>query len=186
MTSDHAIVIDDFTPIARELRADALASQFVDYQPVDGEIYKRVCIKPLTGIQNRIERVMGPVDMLGMGYRLNHSGELPNSYIHSDIGWGTHAFVLYLSDGPGGTAFWRHKETGLIRLVPGDADALAATVPDLNDSDRWDMTNIVEMKFNRATIYDSTLFHSRYPFEAFGDDNETGRLVAVAFFTPKG
>lgn len=41
------------------------------------------------------------------------------------------------------------------------------------------------MQLGRLVIYESALFHSRWPFEAFGTDPESGRLIAVAFFTPR-
>lgn len=129
--------------------------------------------------------------MLGMGYRLNFAGELPNAAVHSDLGWGTHALVLYLSDPPMGanqcgTAFWRHNATGAHRIDPGDFDLLDEIQVDWNDESAWTQRARVPMQFNRALIYESALFHSRYPFEAFGDNAETGRLIAVAFFTPRG
>ena len=40
-------------------------------------------------------------------------------------------------------------------------------------------------RMGRAVIYESELFHSRYPFAAFGSGPEDGRLVAVAFFSPE-
>lgn len=178
------IVIDDFTPIASALRADALASEFIDWEGPDGEVYRRICIKDLPGIQERIERHMGPVEMLGMAYRLNHSGEPPNAAIHSDMGWGTHALVLYLCDGPGGTAFWRHKATGLETLMPGQVAEWEAVRDDWNRAEAWEQTELVELKFNRGVIYDGSRFHSRWPFEAFGTDESSGRLIVVAFFTP--
>src|SRR5690606_20663050 len=105
---DGVRVIDGFL----DAREDALRSEFADFDAPDGETYRRVCIKEVPGLREAIERAVGPVDMLGMGYRLNYAGELPNTAIHSDLGWGTHAAVVYLCDGPGGTAFWRHKGTG--------------------------------------------------------------------------
>ena len=179
------IIIDDFTPIAEQLRSDALKSKFSDWQAPDGEIYRRVCITKLPGIQYRIEQAMGPVKMMGMGYRLNFNGERPNAAIHSDLGWGTHAMVLYLCDGPGGTAFWRHRATGLDTLLPGQLDEWRLVRGDWNDANAWDQTDLVDLKFNRALIYEGSRFHSRWPFEAFGSDAETGRLIVVAFFTPE-
>lgn len=184
MHHQKVLVVDDFTPLARALRHDALASEFIDWEAPDGEVYRRVCIKELPGIQRRIERLMGPVQMLGMGYRLNFDGEPPNAAIHSDLGWGTHAMVLYLCDGPGGTAFWRHKGTGLETLLPGQVDEWHSVRDDWNDASAWDQLEMVELKFNRAVIYEGSRFHSRWPFEAFGNDARTGRLIAVAFFTP--
>lgn len=180
------IVADGFLGDPMRVRRQALDSKFVDWDGPDGERYKRICIIEVPGLQDGIERVMGPVDVLGMGYRLNFGGELPNAAVHSDIGWGTHACVLYLSKGAGGTAFWQHKSTRAHRIDPGDTDLLEKVRGDWNDESKWDCHRLVRQRFNRAAIYDSTLFHSRYPFKAFGNDPQTGRLVAVAFFTPAG
>ena len=128
---------------------------------------------------------MGPVEMLGMGYRLNFNGELPNAAIHSDMGWGTHAAVLYLSEGDGGTAFWRHRATGASRIDPGDVILFEHVRHDWDDAVKWDQIGLAEMKLGRCVIYESALFHSRWPFAAFGADADTGRLVGVAFFTPE-
>jgi hypothetical protein len=178
-------VFDDFLPDSAAVRAHALASEFVDWPGYDGEVYRRVCLTEVPGLQDRIEQVMGPVEMLGMGYRLNFGGELPNAAIHSDLGWGTHALVLYLSEGEGGTAFWRHKATGANRIDPGDMALFEAVRHDWDDAERWEQLALAEMKMGRAVIYESALFHSRWPFAAFGMDANDGRLIAVAFFTPK-
>lgn len=178
-------IIDNFLPDTAAIRAHALASEFVDWPGYDGEVYRRVCLTDVPGLLERIEQVMGPVEMLGMGYRLNFGGELPNAAIHSDLGWGTHALVLYLSEGEGGTAFWRHKVTGANRIDPGDAELLEIVRHDWDNAERWDQLALAEIKMGRAIIYESAYFHSRWPFAAFGTDANDGRLIAVAFFTPK-
>jgi len=122
--------------------------------------------------------------MLGQAYRLNYQGERPNQSIHSDMGWGTHALVLYLCEGPGGTAFWQHNETEAVSINPGDVELYEKIKDDWEDASKWTMRACAELKFNRAVIYTSDLFHSRYPFEAFGEHPGDGRLIAVAFFTP--
>lgn len=177
-------IFDNFLPDAQSVRDEALSSEFIDWQGPDGEVYKRICITEVPGLQGRIEEVMGrPVHMLGMGYRLNFGGEMPNAAVHSDMGWGTYALVIYLSDGQGGTAFWRHKETGAHRIDPGDFDLFAKVNGDWNDESKWYMHQLVPMKLGRALIYESALFHSRHPFAAFGNGPEDGRLIAVAFFS---
>jgi len=178
-------VFDAFLPDPHAIRAHALGSEFIDWQGHDGEVYRRVCLAEVPGLRERLEQVVGPVEMLGMGYRLNFGGELPNAAIHSDLGWGTHALVLYLSDGPSGTAFWRHKATGAHRIDAGQVELFERVRHDWDDASRWQMTEMVPMQFGRALIYESALFHSRWPFAAFGTDADTGRLIAVAFFTPK-
>lgn len=180
------IVIDDFLADAAAVRADGLAAPFIDWPGHDGEVYKRVALVEVPGLQAGIERALGPVRMLGMGYRLNFNGELPNAAIHSDLGWGTHAAVLYLSEGPGGTAFWQHKRTGAERIQQGDHALFEEVRDDWNDPEAWEQRSLVGMKLGRCVIYESELFHSRWPFEAFGADPQSGRLVAVAFFTPEG
>lgn len=176
---------DGFLADPVEARRDGLSSDFVDWQGHDGQVYKRVCLKPVPGLQTAIEGVYGPVDMFAQGYRLNFGGERPNQSIHSDLGWGTHAAVVYLSEGHGGTAFWSHKATGADRIKVGDHELFEAIGGDWEREDAWRMTGMAELAFNRAVLYDSSLFHSRYPFEAFGSDEQDGRLVAVAFFTPR-
>lgn len=176
-------IIDAFLPAT--VRQDGLRAPFVDWPAHDGEVYKRVALVEVPGLQDAIELEAGPVDMLGMGYRLNFGGEMPNAAIHSDMGWGTHAAVVYLSEGEGGTAFWRHKATGAERLDPGDVDLFNQINDDWNDETKWEMTRLVEMQIGRGLIYESARFHSRYPFAAFGTGPDDGRLVAVAFFTPR-
>jgi hypothetical protein len=178
-------IIDGFVPDAAAVREEALRADYVDWPGHDGEVYKRICICEVPGLRAAIEREMGPVQMLGMAYRLNFEGEMPNAAVHSDLGWGTHALVLYLSEGEGGTAFWRHKATGAERIRQGDEALWHAVRDDWNNEDAWEQVGLAEMRMGRAVIYESELFHSRYPFAAFGSGPEDGRLVAVAFFTPE-
>lgn len=178
--------VDDFLPDPEAVRRAALSAEFIDWAAPDGEVYKRVCITEIPWLRDRLEQVVGPVDMLGMGYRLNFAGELPNAAIHSDVGWGTHALVLYLNhESPGGTAFWQHRATGARRLGPKDGKLLERVRGDWNDETAWKLVDLIPLKFNRAAIYESALFHSRIPLRAFGSTREDGRLIAVAFFTPR-
>lgn len=178
-------VIDDFHPCPEALREHALFQEYEDWLGHDGQVYKRICRTEIPGIRQLIEGLLGPVDMLGMAYRLNYNEEEPNAAIHSDIGWGTHALVHYLSDGPSGTAFWKHRETETTSISSGQEWLLDKINKDWNDEDKWEIEKYVNMKFNRALIYESKLYHSRYPFKAFGNSPETGRLIVVAFFTPR-
>lgn len=178
-------VIDDFMPCPQKTRSDGLSADYIDWPGFDGEVYKRVCLTDIEGLQDGIEKAMGrPVQMLGMGYRLNFNKELPNAAIHSDVGWGTHALVLFLNEqGEGGTAFWKHKASGATKIYHDDAELIEQVKDDWNNPEAWEMHQLVEMKFNRALIYESAYFHSRYPFEAFGTGFDDGRLIAVAFFS---
>lgn len=179
------LLVDGFLDDPDAVRTDALQADFFDWQGHDGQVYKRVCLETVPGLQEAIERVYGPVEMFGQGYRLNFAGETPNQSIHSDLGWGTHAAVIYLCDGPGGTAFWQHIRTGSTRIDVGDQELFDAIGGDWELEQAWSMVGLAELAYNRAVLYDNALFHSRYPFEAFGTDQHDGRLIAVAFFTPE-
>lgn len=175
-------VLENFHAYAEEIREHALASQYQDWLGPDGQVYKRICITEIPLLETMLDELFGGIEMLGMAYRLNFNNEPPNAAIHTDLGWGTHALVLYLADGPSGTAFWRHKEAKRDRILPNETEVFEMVSGDWNNKDKWEKVHVVEMKFNRAIVYKSCLFHSRYPFEAFGDSPENGRLIAVAFF----
>ena len=59
-------LVDDFLPNAAEVREQALNSEFGDYTGHDGQVYKRVCITEIPGLQDQVEKAFGPVEMLGM------------------------------------------------------------------------------------------------------------------------
>lgn len=186
MKYDEIQVIDDFLPTFEDVRQEARQAAYYDHNAHDGEVYKRVFVKTRPDIIKRLEENFnGDIELLMMGYRLNYEGELPNHAIHTDVGWGEWALVLYLNDTPdpesSGTAFWEHL-TGTDRLVPGDVEGYNAVQGDWDDVSKWDRYKFVAMKPNRAVIYKSELFHSRWPFEAFGTTPYDGRLIAVAFF----
>src|SRR5574342_14306 len=88
-----------------------------------------------------------------------------------DLVWGKYALVLYLSEPIGtlsGTAFWTHKEQNTNRILVGDVELLQAIEGDWDDVNKWRQDQFISSKFNRAAIYKSELFHSRWPFEAYG------------------
>lgn len=184
------IIIDEFlnAEAAVQLREIAINANYIDWHGPDGQLYKRICIIDSPDVRRAIEDVVGSTTMLGMGFRLNYESELPNQAIHSDLGWGTHALVYHLTytdEDLGGTAFWKHKVTSATEIESGDQELLDKVKDSWDNEDHWEMVHYVPMKFNRATIYESKLFHSRYPFDAFGSTPEDGRLIVVAFFTPE-
>lgn len=188
-TDADLVVVDDFLNRPGEIRGIGVNAEYSDHAGQDGETYKRVSIQNLPQVQAKIEEVMRrPVQMLGMGFRLNYAGELPNNEIHADLGWGTYAAVLYLSEPPddgsvSGTAFWTHKATGTDRIRAGEVALFEQVKDDWNDETKWEQNKFVSAKFNSCIIYRSELFHSRWPFEAFGNTPEDGRLIVVAFFS---
>lgn len=156
--------IHNFFDEPKAIRRFALSRKFVDLHAFDREVYKRIAIVDIPGLTAKVESVMGPCLMLGMGFRLNYGGELPNNARHIDVGWGTHALVVYLSICPEpietGTAFWSSTR------------------------DEAKLMDLCHEEFNKGVIYRSDQPHSRWPLEAYGSSPEDGRLIAVAFFTP--
>lgn len=165
------------------LKEQAQSCQYSDFLGMDGVTYKRV--HHMDSINPKVEAALSnffdsDLDFLGMGFRLNYAGELPNQAIHSDIGWGKLALVLYMSDGNSGTAFWKHNSTGTVRVDP---NTLPIVEKDWERPGAFSQAGYIQSKQNRAAIYSSDLYHSRFPFAAYGDSPETGRLICVAFFS---
>jgi hypothetical protein len=108
--------------------------------------------------------------------------------VHADTHAGSHTCILYLSkhEEKHGTAFWRHKETGLISM-PSPGDALASNIINdiqSGDESKWEMLDLVYGEENRALVFKAPLFHSRYPIDNFGDRDHVygGRLVWILHF----
>lgn len=186
-SSRDLAVVDNFLPDPHKLLSQAQLAKFGPYVGQDGETYERVSEFHNKDLIDALNVYMGrPIDLLGMGFRLNFNNENPNHAIHSDLGWGTYALVLYLSTPPSGevsgTAFWTHKATGKERILGQDLDLLRKIEGHWDDVEQWQQDQFVISKFNRASIYRSELFHSRWPFEAYGSTIDDGRLIAVAFF----
>lgn len=116
------------------------------------------------------------------------------------------AGIVYLNTDEqcsGGTSFWRHRATGLQAFprdddpeLPGLLQRYDATdgrqlvermlgeavdshrAPLLGSTSTWEMTKLVEMRFNRLILYPGRLFHTMHlDPEAFGDTPATRRLT---------
>lgn len=184
---DDLLVVDDFLETPGKVKSRGQKAQYIDWLAPDGQVYKRVSPQEIPEVTEALNTLMGrPIRLLGMGYRLNYEDETPNREIHSDLGWGTHAAVIYLSEPPSGeqsgTAFWKHH-SGYERIVAGDVAALEAVEGDWDDPSKWEQTRFVSCKYNSCIVYKSELFHSRWPFQAFGSTPYDGRLTVVVFFS---
>jgi uncharacterized protein DUF6445 len=186
--SKDLIVLNDFLDNPDTIRDQGINAAYMDVTgELDGVTYKRVAIQTIPEVVEKLEQVIGrPIELYGMGFRLNYEGEVPNNEIHADLGWGTYAAVVYLSEPPegvqSGTAFWVHDK-GHDRVKAGQVDVLTDVQADWNDVSKWEQTMFVSAKFNSAIIYRGELFHSRWPFEAFGTTPANGRLIVVVFFS---
>ena len=176
------VVIDDFFPNFERVRNHAILSEFYDWFAADGELYKRISMLHIPDMLDSLTNNVGGIKISLSGYRLNYAGEPPNQSIHADLGISSHVIVVYLNEGESGTAFWEHKDTGTTEINYGEIEKYEAMKADFENADAWNQRTVIPAKNNRAVIYKSNLFHSRYPFEAFGDSPENGRLIAIAFF----
>jgi hypothetical protein len=105
--------------------------------------------------------------------------------------------ILHYLCGPehGGTAFYRHRATGLESVGPEQGPAYfaalraqMAAVPDdagyiVRSNDFFEQTAVVAPVFNRIIVYASNLLHAGVlPDRPLGLDPRTGRLTANTFF----
>lgn len=98
------------------------------------------------------------------------------TWIHSDH-FNMWAGVCYLTPNAphtGGTALYRHKETGLHRRTEGKE------IGDGYDYTKWDKFDVIGNKYNRLILYRADLFHASVDY--FGDNIHNGRLFQTFFF----
>ena len=93
------------------------------------------------------------------------------------------ALVLYISEstkkGLHGTAFWKHKEMGYeMPLDVSNEESDRFLLEEANKIDNWELHSVIGYKPNRALMYPSNYFHSKYPNEGWKE----GRMVYVMFY----
>jgi hypothetical protein len=153
---------------------------------------------PASAIKNAFERITGEGLVMDEGsstfgrFRLMYSNTASRLTIHTDSqsDWTGLIYLNTPEQCKGGTAFYRHKATGL-RGLPSTGDALrngelledleARTVGrDTQNLHAWDVVMFVAMRFNRLILFRGYQFHSHTC--AWGDSPTTGRLTQNFFF----
>jgi len=187
------IVLDNFYPDADSIRTHALGLRYgkeadAKYPGVYAETFQNI-LEPLTPLARRAGVPNAKWDVRQGDFRVATEADTTNrlTTVHSDlVRWSA---VIYLSPERkgAGTFFYRHKATGLKMMPPPNYpkwhelyNSLAA---DTNDLTKWEVVDEVEMKYNRALLFNGWLFHSSTP-DLFGDSLETGRLTQHFFFDP--
>jgi hypothetical protein len=186
---------DDFAPDAAAVREAVIAGEFSTQHGPDGAEYTGISEYRVEHWKARIAELLGrPIVPRLSCFRLNLAGELPHSWIHSDGICAQYASVLYLNTPEqctGGTAFWSHVALRTDRLASKEQLTAQGIHADWfykmmerewKDLTYWEQKRLVEMKFNRFITYPTSLFHSRFPFEAFGAGPKDGRLIWVCFY----
>jgi hypothetical protein len=193
----NLIIVDDFHPDPAALRARVLASRFGDQTGPDGAKYTGISLHQDTQppLADLISCALGVRVIPRMAfYRLNLDKEMPHSFVHSDDICARYASILYLNEPEqcrGGTAFWKHAETGLDAMPTAEQARAMGRDPkevelelgaDWKILEKWKLCGFVGMKFNRFVSYPTSMFHSRYPHEGFGAGKDDGRLIYVCFY----
>lgn len=184
------IVVDDFLPeeTFRELKEHATSASYVGMtNKEDGLDYPDICgALPASAVleaQRGLEKLrQAPVDIRAMFLRLSTKNTaVPPHQVHTDSIMGDWTLLVYLQDGPGGTAYVTHKQTGL-REDPVNLEEYETWQRDQDKFDAWEVTDLVEMRSNRANILPADLMHRAEPVGGFGQSASDGRIVLVAFF----
>lgn len=194
------IVRDNFCKAIEAVRQSALQSGFATWKPnkgaVGSSIYDGMNFQGLHSIM-----------ILALSEALNCARIFPNSmffrvttpeteaaYVHSDRHSGSHTCVAYLSDHNevSGTAFYRHRKTGLLEMPTAEQMTEEGTFDMFSrdmvngghgENDPWEQLDFIRGVYNRAVIFHAPLFHSRVPRNGIGDGNpETARMVWVCHF----
>lgn len=189
------LVVDNFCDNPERVKASAFAAGFDTWRPNKGEVGSSVYegmgfwgdhALMLHALMRATSGVVVPNTVY---FRVTNVG-MERAYIHSDRETGNYTCVCYLTqhEEESGTAFFRHKRTGLTAMPSlaemretGLLDELKADMVS-RDPDKWEQTDYVRGAYNRALIFSAPLFHSRFPLEGIGDSAETGRLVWVSHF----
>ena len=189
------IQFDDFASDAAAVRESVISGEFSTETGPDGGEYTGISKFAVPEWHNRISfTVKKKITPKLSCFRLNLKGELPHSWVHSDEICAQYASVLYLNPPhqcQGGTAFWRHAGLNIDRM-PALQDVSKLGLKgdwffymmnrEWKDLTFWEQAGFVAMKWNRFITYPTSLFHSRYPFEAFGEGPQDGRLIWVCFY----
>lgn len=188
------LVVDNFCQDIEQVIASVHNAGFDTWNPKKGEVgssvYEGMGFWGDHALMLRVltHTVGGVVIPNSMFFRVTNEG-MERAYIHSDREAGNHTCVAYLSqhDQPSGTAFYRHKPSGLTEMPAVNDmttlqwEALKADMVS-RDPAKWEQVDYVSGRYNRALIFHAPLFHSRFPLEGIGTDSKSGRLVWVSHF----
>ena len=189
------LVVDNFCDDIERVKQSAFAAGFDTWNPNKGEVGSSVYYGMgfwgyhALMLRSLIRAVSNVVVPNTMYFRVTNVG-MEKAYIHSDRESGNYTCIAYLTDHEeeSGTAFFRHKRTGLIEM-PSFVEMQATGVMDeikedmvSRDPDKWEQLDFVRGAYNRALIFNAPLFHSRFPLEGIGNTFETGRLVWASHF----
>ena len=188
-------IIDNFCPQIDAVRQSALDSGFGTWAPnkgaVGSSIYEGMSFY---GKHAYMLKSLGEATGLmpfpnNMFFRVTNT-DTERAYVHSDRMWGSRTCVAYLSrhEEDSGTAFFRHRATGLMEMPTfeemermGMFELLKKDMVSGTEKE-WEQLDYVRGLYNRAVIFHAPLFHSRWPKNGIGNTAESGRMVWACHF----
>jgi hypothetical protein len=197
----HVLAVDDFFHDPDEIRAIALAQEYVeDLGRYKGLRSTQRFLWP--HMREELGRLLGsPVknwlnlDMNGVFQQTSHQDPL---VWHHDLQ--SYAAAVYLTpDAPpqSGTSFWRDRTHGCRRRpdhpyerqrlgsakAEEDARSVIYNPYNLEHPDNWELVESIAGLYNRLVIWDAALIHSATCYEHFSDEGTAPtRLVQLFFF----
>lgn len=195
-------VIDNFLSYPDQVRQSALDSGFGTWAPKKGKVGSSIYTgMNYTGFHAVLIHALAvsnanPVFPNSMFFRVSNK-DTERAYIHSDREMGSRTCIVYLSkhERISGTAFWRHKRTGLTEMPSFEEQEKLGIADELKEDmvsgkrEKWEQLDFIRGHYNRALVFHAPLFHSRFPFHGFGTNEEDGRMIwGCHFFVlgPKG
>jgi len=189
-------VFDNFVADPHRVRESALRSGFGSWTPKKGDIGA----ESYAGVNfwgdhatlfRALHERLGQIIPSSMFFRITNPSMEP-ALIHSDREYGDYTAIVYLSPESGaresGTAFYRHRETGMVNMPPLDQLMASPLFPkirqqmlDASDED-WEVHDFVGAQFNRCLVFDAPKIHCRIPKVGYGSTDEDSRMVWVAHF----
>jgi hypothetical protein len=181
------IIYDDFLESYGDLKIYAETADFGGaVNPIDGVTYPHICESIPDAVRSelveRLTKILkrAPAKMTMFMRRSPKGCHVPH-IAHTDNSMGTYSLMLYMNDGEGGTAFIRHKATGIM-YAPEEQEIVELTQKDQNSPERWAVVDMAHMESNRAVIFDAGKFHCAMPIGGFGEGAEA-RTVLTVFFS---
>lgn len=211
MSNLRICVIDDFYPDPYLVRRYALSLPFKEMESSqERTFYKGHLTEPRHGLSH-VGLELIAAQLRKLIYWRMPTGEFRlifermkddperKTWIHFDSMVTRYAAIVYLNEPErceGGTAFYRHRETGWDKVPDFESIEWRQAVARTNKApetllktfekdgfdidSKWDQLSVVPMRFNRCIIFDSRQFHAR--LGGFGRSTGDGRLTQNFFF----
>lgn len=196
----NLIVIDDFYKDPDTIRYMALNAEYRDVRQLNYPGYQSVHTFTSDAMRKKFGEILSrpldiPKDSVIFGkfrIMLKETGSRLKVHIDGDCDW---TGVLYLNPPEtceGGTAFFRHKRTGLEGPVHGESlkfygfdswEDLEKNIieQDTLKAEAWEETSFVGMKYNRLILFKGgEMFHCHT--HSFGTAKADGRMTQNFFF----